>query len=102
MSRIMGYTVTLAVVLAGCGGAATVDQANVEKEAQTELTKSVGQQAPAVACPGDLKLEVGTTMRCNMDFSQTERLGVTVKVESVDGADGKLSFVADDAVTKKP
>jgi Domain of unknown function (DUF4333) len=102
MSRTMKCTVTLAVVLAGCGGPATVDRAQVEKEAQTELSKSVGQQAPAATCPGDLDLEVGTTMRCHMDFSEEERLGITVKVESVDGSDGRLSFVADDAVTKRP
>ena len=102
MSRMMMCTVALAVALAGCGGTATVDRAQVEKEAQTELSKSVGQQAPAATCPGDLDLEVGTTMRCHMDFSEEERLGITVKVESVDGNDGRLSFVADDAVTKRP
>ena len=95
-------TVTLAVVLAGCGGTATVDRAQVEKEAQTELSKSVGQQAPAAKCPGDLELEKGKTMRCHMDFAGDDRLGITVKVESVDGSDGRLSFVADDAVTKRP
>ncbi len=102
MSRIMVCNVMLAVVLAGCGGTATVDRAQVEKEARTELSKSVGQQAPAATCPGDLKLEVGTTMRCHMDFSEEERLGITVKVESVDGSDGRLNFVADGAVTKRP
>ncbi len=98
----MKFTATLAVVLGGCGGPATVDRAQVEKEAQTELSKSVGQKAPAATCPGDLDLEVGTTMRCHMDFSEEERLGITVKVESVDGSDGRLSFVADDAVTERP
>lgn len=102
MSRVMMCTVTLAGVLAGCGGTATVDRAQVEKEARTELSKSVGQQAPAATCPGDLELTVGATMRCQMDFSEEERLGITVKVESVDGSDGRLSFVADDAVTKRP
>ncbi len=102
MSRMMKCSVTLAVVLAGCGGTATVDRAQVEKKAQTELSKSVGQQAPAATCPGDLKLEVGNTMRCHMDFSEEERLGITVKVESVDGADGRLNFVADKTVTKRP
>ena len=102
MSRMMKCSVTLAVVLAGCGGPATVDRAQVEKEAQTELSKSVGQQAPAATCPGDLDLEVDNTMRCHMDFSEEERLGITVKVKSVDGSDGRLSFVADDAVTKRP
>ena len=102
MSRIMMCTVALALGLAGCGGTATVDRAKVEKEARTELSKSVGQQAPAASCPADLKLEVGTKMRCTMKFSEEESLGITVKVESVDGSDGKLSFVADDAVTKRP
>ena len=102
MSRMMKCTVTLAVVFAGCGGAATVDRAKVEKQAQTALTKSVGQQAPAATCPGDLDLEVGNTMRCHMDFPEQKRLGVTVKVETVDGSDGGLSFVADDKLTTTP
>ena len=102
MSRNMMGTVALAVVLAGCGGTATVDRAQVEKEARTELSKSVGQQAPAATCPGDLKLKVGTTMRCYMDFPEDKRLGITVKVTSVDGSDGRLRFLADDALTKTP
>lgn len=91
-----------AVVAAGCGGAATVDRAQVEKKAQTELSKTVGQKAPTPKCPGDLEQKVGTTMRCQMDFPGGERLGLTVKVVSVDGSDSKLSFVADDKLTKQP
>ena len=100
MSRMTKCTLTLAVVLAGCGGPATVKSAEVEKEARTELSKSVGQQAPPVSCPKDLELEVGNTMHCQMDFGNEGTLGVTVKVTSVDGSDGKLSFVADEALKK--
>jgi Domain of unknown function (DUF4333) len=95
-------SLTLAVAVAGCGGPGTVDRATVEKQAQTELSKSVGQQAPAATCPGDLKQEVGATMRCHMDFAEEGRLGLTVKVVSVDGSDSRLSFVADDKITKQP
>jgi hypothetical protein len=102
MSRMTMCIVPLAVALVGCGGAGTVDRAQVEKQAQTSLSKSVGQKAPAATCPGDLDAEVGTTMRCYMDFPEGERLGITVKVKSVDGGDSKLSFAADDKTTKKP
>lgn len=102
MSRMMMCTVALAVVLMGCGGPGTVDRAQVEKQAQTQLSKSVGQQAPAATCPGDLKQEVGATMRCHMDFAGEGRLGLTVKVESVDGSDSRLSFVADETITEQP
>jgi hypothetical protein len=102
MPRSALCIVTVAVVVAGCGGTATVDRAQVEKQARTALTKSVGQQAPAAACPGDLELKVGTTMRCHMDFPENKRLGITVKVTSVDGSDGKLGFVADDALSETP
>lgn len=91
-----------AVVAAGCGGAGTVDRAQVEEKAQTELSKTVGQEAPRPECPDDLEQKVGTTMRCQMDFPGGERLGLTVKVVSVDGSDSKLSFMADDKLSKQP
>jgi hypothetical protein len=95
-------TVALAVTVAGCGGTGTVDRAQVEKQAQAELSKTVGQQAPDATCPDDLKQEQGATMRCYMDFPGEGRLGLTVKVESVDGSDSRLSYVADDKITEQP
>jgi hypothetical protein len=99
---ICTLTPAVAIAMAGCGGPGTVDRAQVEKQAQTALSKSVGQQAPAATCPGDLEQEVGATMRCHMDFAEEGRLGLTVKVETVDGSDSRLSFVADDKITEQP
>ncbi len=95
-------TLAVAVAVAGCGGPRNLDRAKIEKDAQTELSKSVGQQAPAATCPGELEQELGATKRCYMDFPHGKRLGLTVKVESVDGSDSRLSVVADDKLTRQP
>ncbi len=95
-------TVTLAVAVAGCGGPRTLDRAKVEKEAQGALSKSLGKQFPAVTCPGDLKQEMGATTRCHADFPEGKRLGLTVKVKSVDGSYSGLSFATDDKLTRQP
>jgi hypothetical protein len=102
VSRTSICAATLALALIGCGGPGTIDRADVEKSAQDELTKTVGQQAPEATCPEDLKAEVGATVRCHMDFPDDTRLGITVKVTSVDGDDAKFSITADDKTTKTP
>jgi hypothetical protein len=97
MRTLRLLALALPVVLAGCGGPGVVDRAEVEKQTQEGLTKSVGQQAPKAECPDELKAEVGATTRCTMDFENgKKRLGITVKVSSVDGDDVKFAIQADD------
>jgi hypothetical protein len=88
-SRALLATTAVAVAFAGCGGAGTVDKAEVEKEVQEQLSKSVGAEAPAADCPKDLEAEKDATTRCTMKFPEGE-LGITVKVTSVE--DEKVSF----------
>jgi hypothetical protein len=87
------------LVFAGCGGADTVSRAEVEKQTREGLTKSVGQQAPPAKCPKELKAEVGATTRCTMDFPESKRLGITVKVTEVDGGNVKFDIEADKELT---
>lgn len=91
----------LTIAAAACGDA-TVEKAEVEKQAREGLTKSVGKQAPPATCPGDLDAEVGATARCHMDFPDGKRLGITLKVTSVDGSKVNFDIAADDALTDTP
>jgi hypothetical protein len=90
---------TLTLALAGCGGADTVSRAEVEKQTREGLTRSVGQQAPPAKCPDPLKAEVGATTRCTMDFPENKRLGITVKVDKVDGNRVNFAIEADKQLT---
>ena len=90
------------LALAGCGGADVVSRAEVEKQVQTGLTEGVGQQAPPASCPDELKAEVGATTRCTMDFPEGKRLGITVKVDEVNGDRVEFDIEADQKLTDTP
>lgn len=92
----------LLVAVAGCGGPDVVSRAEVEKQTQEGLTKSVGQQAPPASCPDELKAEVGASTRCTMDFPEGKRLGITVKVDKVDGNRVEFDIEADQKLTDTP
>lgn len=94
--RLAATSIVLAAVLAACGGPAAIDRAELEKTVQTELSKSVGQQAPEASCPDELKAEKDDETRCTMDFGEEGTLGVTVTVTSVDGDDAKFGIQADE------
>jgi len=82
------------LALSACGGTKSVAQADVEKQAGEELAKVVGQKPDKIECPGDLKAEVGTEMRCEL-FAGGESIGLTVTVTSVDGSDVKFDVNVD-------
>jgi len=90
-----------ALVLAGCG-TGTVERTEVEKQAQAGLTRAVGQPAPPAKCPEALKAEKGATTRCTMDFPGDQRLGITVRVTSVDGDRVNFDIRADEKPTRTP
>ncbi|MFF0544551.1 DUF4333 domain-containing protein [Nocardia thailandica] len=77
----------LALSLAGCSvqfGGAEVKEADLEKSVSQTLAGQVGETPDKVDCPGDLKGEVGESMRCTVTAGG-ETLGATVTVTSVDG-----------------
>ena len=87
------------LLAAGCGGAAVVERAEVERKTREGLTRGVGQQAPPVSCPDPLKAEVGAKTRCSMDFEDGKRLGITVTIDKVDGDRVNFDIEADQQPT---
>ena len=102
LTRRIAVPLALMVVVAGCGGEDVVDREELEKQVQTELTKSVGQQAPKAVCTEELTAEVGESTRCYMDFPENKRLGITVKVKSKDGDSVRYDILADDKLGETP
>jgi hypothetical protein len=96
-----GVAALAAVALAGCSGEVSigekqVSQDQVEQNARTQLTKAVGQQAPPIDCPDDLKAEVGAKMTCTMQLDG-KPYDVLIDVTSVEGDDVKYDVkVADE------
>jgi hypothetical protein len=85
--------------LGACSGTGTVDQADVESEAATQLAEAVGSDTePDIACPGDLTAEVGETMVCELSVEgDTAVYEVTIEVTEVDGGDTSFDVqVADE------
>ncbi len=68
------------------GGEPAVPEQQVEKNARKQLTQTVGQQAPAIDCPGDLAAKVGTTMTCTMEIGG-KPYDVAITVSAVQGKD---------------
>lgn len=77
------------LVLAGCSTSVTLDQAEVEKQITSELTKAGVPADGTVTCPGDLDGVVGTTMACDVDAGDGGVGGARVDLEvtDVDGTD---------------
>jgi hypothetical protein len=95
------------LALAGCSGSVgrIVDNQTIEKQAQKQfdkIAKEKGQKGfPPIKCPKDLEdPKVGDTTRCLARASDGS-LGITVTVTAVDDSGVKLSFQADDHVSKK-
>ena len=89
-----------AVLLAGCSasvsaGGNAVDKSEVEQQVVDQLAAKVGQRPKAVVCPGNLKAEQGTTMRCQLEADDGTTLGLTVTVTSVNGSDVKFDTQVD-------
>ena len=88
-----------ALMLTGCSSQKTLSKSEVESQAQSALTASVGQQAPAITCPGDLDAKVGATETCAITLD-SKVYDVTVTVTSVDESTNNAKF--DVQVAKTP
>lgn len=84
---------SLTLMLSACGSKA-VAQSDVEEQVKDQLTKTVGQTPDKIECPGDLKAEVGTTMRCTLSAGG-DSIGLTVEVTSVEGDNVKFGIEVD-------
>lgn len=94
-TRRSGVLAPLLLVLGACSGSESgggeppaLDRSEVEQQVRATLEETVGREPEEVACPDDLRAEVGRTIRCTLTDSGTS-VGVTVTV---------LSF-ADDVAT---
>ncbi len=67
-------------------GQKAVDEQQVETVSRQQLSKSVGQESPAIDCPDDLKGEVGATMTCTIKLGG-KPYDVFLKVTDVQGKD---------------
>jgi hypothetical protein len=96
-----GFMVPVAcgvLLAAGCSvriGSDAVSKAKVEHEIASRLTATVGQRPKAVICPGDLKAERGTTMRCQLEAGDGSKIGLTITVTAVKGSDVKFNIKVD-------
>lgn len=83
------------LALSACGGSKAVAQSDVEGQASEQLAAQVGQKPDKIECPGDLKAEVDTTMRCELTAGG-DSIGLTVTVTSVDGDNVKFDVEVDE------
>ena len=95
LGSVMLGIAALAAVAACSFGSVTIDKDKVSKEVSDQLEGEVGRAPESVICPGDLKGEVGATMRCKLDDGG-ETYGVEVKVTEVDGNNVKFDIQVDD------
>lgn len=83
------------LALTGCSLSQSVDQSEVETHISDGLEAEVGQRPESIECPGDLKSEVGATMRCTLTHGDT-KYGVNVEVTNVEGNKTDFNFKVDD------
>ena len=97
--RLFGAAVlafgAVATVAACSFGSLAVDKDKVAQEISDQLEGEVGRAPESVTCPGDLKGEVGATIRCKLEDAGVT-YGVEVKVTKVDGNDVKFDIKVDD------
>jgi hypothetical protein len=91
----------LVLLVAACGGDATVSQDTLEQEVRTSLTQEVGQEPAEVDCPDDLDAEVGATTRCTITADDGTRIGSTVRVTEIEGDTARFHIQVDDAAERR-
>lgn len=88
------------LALASCSasvsvGTKSIDKGQLQTEVQSQLSKTVGQEAPPITCPSDLEAKVDATTTCTMNDGEST-YNVAVKVTSVDDGNAKFDIkVAD-------
>lgn len=92
---LAGGVAILAFVLVGCSfslGGVSMPQERLEELTADQLEQAFGVRPDTVTCPGDLKGEVGETMRCELTAGP-DTLGVTIEVVGVEGE--QIEFTAE-------
>ena len=92
----IGCIATASLALGACSasvsvGTKTIAKDELQTEVQSQLSKTVGKEAPPIICPGDLEAKVDVTTTCTLTDS-AGTYDVAVKVTSVDGGTGTAKF----------
>ena len=83
--RLLLAAPLLAVGLAGCGGAGTLEASTIEEGAEDALEQQVGTR-PDISCPEDIPAEVGAETECTLTAGDDPaEYPVSVRVSSVEG-----------------
>ena len=77
-------------------GTKTLDKDALQSEVQSQLTKTVGEEAPPITCPGDLDAEVGESITCTLT-DDTGTYDVVVTVNSIENGTADLDIQVADA-----
>ena len=88
---VVGAFLAPAFLVAGCSSQKMLFQSEVETQSQAALTATIGQQAPAISCPGDLEAKVGATETCAVTINNSV-FDVTVTVTSFDDTNDNANF----------
>ena len=92
----IGCIAAASLVLGACSasvgvGTKTIAKDELQTEVQSQLSKTVGKEAPPITCPGDLESKVDATTTCTLTDSGGT-YDVAVKVTSVDGGTAKFDI----------
>ncbi len=93
---VIGLVAAAALAVASCGRSNQVDEGEVENELREGLGAQAGAEPESVECDGDLPATVGASIRCVLELSGGERLGVTVTATEVADDDVRYQSVVDE------
>jgi Domain of unknown function (DUF4333) len=92
---VFGITALAAAAACSLEPSFSIDKDEVTRAISDQYEGNTGHAPQSVSCPGDLKGEVGTTMRCTLaDGGNT--FGVEVKVNKVEGINVNFDILLDD------
>ena len=70
-----------ALVFAGCGET-VIDSTKLEEQLKASLANSQGEKISKVDCPSDVKVEKGTTFKCNIKVEKGAEEVATIEIRN--------------------
>ncbi len=89
-TTLAAAAVLLGLSLAGCTTTYTVEEAQLEEQAEAALATQFEGEAPTIDCPGDVAAEVDATVTCTATLGE-ETAETLITITSVDD-DGNVEF----------
>ena len=78
MRKLLPAVLLPLLLLTGCSG--SVDQSQVEKRTDEQLSQKAGIEAEKVECPGDLSAKEGAKMTCDVTSTTGDKFKVELTV----------------------